>query len=213
MRSTPTTAHARSRKPWPVRWLALGLAASLQLAGNAFAHGGEDHGDAAAPPPATIDAAPRATAASDEFELVAAPQGDRLLIYLDRFATNEPVAGAKLEIESGAFKAVAQAVAPGVYAVAGNTFIKTPGRHALTITIEAAGPSGAIADLLAATLDVAAPAAPAAPPATRATQIAGLGPTALVLLAALVVVAIALLAWRAIAQRRRVRAGVEGATP
>ena len=76
-----------------MRWAAIVLA--LLLAGNAFAHGGEDHGDgAAATPAAAVEAGPRATAASEDFELVALTQGDKLLIYLDRFATNEPVAGA-----------------------------------------------------------------------------------------------------------------------
>ena len=45
------------------------------------------------PKPAQADAAPRGGAASDKFELVAVAQGGELVIYLDRFATNEPVRG------------------------------------------------------------------------------------------------------------------------
>lgn len=155
------------------------------LALSARAHGGEDHGDEAAPPPAVAEAGPRTIAASEDFELVALPQGGRVLIYLDRFATNEPVANAEVEIESGAFKAVATRLAPGVYAVAGDAF-KAPGRHPLTISIQA----GAVSDLLSATLDVAPPAAGEAPPARAWPREAGLAATPLALLALITAIAI-----------------------
>ncbi|HMN76049.1 MAG TPA: hypothetical protein PKC97_08285 [Burkholderiaceae bacterium] len=187
-----------------MRWAAIVLA--LLLAGNAFAHGGEDHGDgAAATPAAAVEAGPRATATSEDFELVALTQGDKLLIYLDRFATNEPVAGATIEIESGAFKAVAAAVAPGVYSVAGDAF-ETPGRHALTVTIETDAKSGAVSDLLSATLDVAAPKT-AAPEGNSPLTLAGLSPTTLAFGVAVVLLAIGAIAWR-----RRARARAEGST-
>lgn len=159
------------------------------LALSARAHGGEDHGDEAAPPPAVAEAGPRAIAASEDFELVALPQGGRVLIYLDRFATNEPVANAEVEIESGAFKAVATRLAPGVYAVAGDAF-KAPGRHPLTISIQASAPSDAVSDLLSATLDVAPPAAGEAPPARAWPREAGLAATPLALLALITAIAI-----------------------
>lgn len=172
------------------------LFALIVLATTAFgarAHGGEDHGDEAAPPAVVVEAGPRAIAASEEFELVALPQGGRLLIYLDRFATNEPVANAEVEIESGAFKTVASAVSPGVYAVAGDAF-KAPGRYPLTVTIQTDAKSGGISDLLSATLEVAAPAASVAPPSNPWPVEAGLG-----------VAALALVATIAIAVRRRAR--------
>ena len=180
-----------------MRWAALLLLLPL-LTGNVFAHGGEDHGDAAAAPVIASEAGPRASAASEDFELVAVAQGGELLIYLDRFATNEPVAGAEIEIESGAFKAVAHAVAPGVYTVAGDAF-ETPGRHPLTITIETDAKSGGVSDLLGATLDVAAPVDPA--PASRPAGLAGLSPTTLALLAAAAVVLLAVGA--SVLRRRR----------
>ena len=170
-----------------MRWAALLFLMPL-LTGNAFAHGGEEHDEAAAPGVA-VEAGPHASAASEDFEFVAVAQGGQLLIYLDRFATNEPVAGAAIEIESGAFKAVANAVAPGVYTVAGDAF-KTPGRHPLTITIETDAKSGGDSDLLSATLEVAPQAADAAPakPWPGIAGIAGLGPATLALLAAAAVV-------------------------
>jgi hypothetical protein len=187
-----------------MRWAAIVLA--LLLAGNAFAHGGEDHGDgAAATPAAAVEAGPRATAASEDFEFVALTQGDKLLIYLDRFATNEPVAGATIEIESGAFKAVAAAVAPGVYSVPGDAF-EAPGRHALTVTIETDAKSGGVSDLLSATLDVAAPKT-AAPEGNSPLTLAGFSPTTLAFGVAVVLLAIGAIAWR-----RRARAGTEGST-
>lgn len=129
------------------------LTAAIALA--AWAHGGEDHGDAAAVIP-SADAAPRTTAATENFELVAVLEGKNLMLYLDRFATNEPVANAEIEVESGAFKAIATRQGPGLYALPGENFA-LPGRHPLTISIQAEDS----ADLLTATLDIAAPAASA----------------------------------------------------
>ncbi len=166
------------------------------LALTAHAHGDEDHGDEAAPPAVVAEAGPRATAASEDFELVALPQGGQLLVYLDRFATNEPVASAEVEIESGAFKAMASAVSPGVYAVAGDAF-KAPGRYPLTVTIQTDAKSGGVSDLLSATLEVAPPAASVAPASSPWALEAGLGVAALAL--------VALLATIAIAVRRRLR--------
>lgn len=169
------------------------------LALIAHAHGGEDHGDEAAPPAVVAEAGPRATAASEDFELVALPQGGQLLIYLDHFATNEPVANAEVEIESGAFKAVASALGSGVYAVAGDAF-KSPGRHALTVTVQTDAKSGGVSDLLSATLEVAAPAASGTPPASRWALDAGLGVTVLALVASIAIIV-----------RRRVRLDACGA--
>lgn len=122
----------------------------------AWGHGGEDHdhGDGAATALPT-EIAPRAVARSDDFELVAVLADGRLTLYLDRNADNAPVAGAALEVESGAFKAVAREVAPAVYVVPGDNFAK-PGNYPLMFTIQA----GETADLLSATLELAAPEAP-----------------------------------------------------
>jgi hypothetical protein len=107
---------------------------------------------------------------TDEFEMVAvltgagghAPgEGDAhaapvLTIYLDRFATNQPVADATVEVESGAFKSVAKAQSPGVSAVAGEALSK-PGRYPLTVSVQTSDG----ADLLDAALEYGAPAAAA----------------------------------------------------
>lgn len=124
------------------------LAVLLPALLPAWAHEGHDHGAAVREP--RLEAAPRASAESEEFELVAVLEKDGgLTLYLDRHATGEPVADARIELESGAFKALAQAREAGVYAVAGEA-LRAPGRHPLTLTVTA----GNSVDLLAATLDV-----------------------------------------------------------
>ncbi len=114
---------------------------------------GHSHGEAAKPE-MTAGIAPRTSAQSDEFELVAVLAEGKLTLYLDRYADNAPVPDAEIEVESGTFKAVAAQLAPGVYSVPGQAFAQ-PGKHPLTISVQA----GDAADLLTATLDLAAPAA------------------------------------------------------
>lgn len=112
----------------------------------AYGHGGEDHG--APPPPVTQSMTPRAEAATEEFEVVAVLEGKQLLVYVDRFASNEPVAKAKVEVEGGGLKGLASESAPGTYVMVLATDL-APAKHALTISIEA----GDASDLLSATLD------------------------------------------------------------
>lgn len=115
-------------------------------------HGGEDHGDER-PPATPTQQAPRASAQTDAFELVVvldqrgAPHQPTLTIYLDKADTNEPVDQASIDVESGAFKAAAKPVAPGVYSVPAAALAK-PGRYPLTFTVQ----STDSADLLDATL-------------------------------------------------------------
>ena len=117
----------------------------------ALADAGHDHG--AAPPAVSANLAPRIEAQSESFELLAVLGNGKLTLYLDRFATNEPVSNARIEIESGAFKAVAQPGADGVYTVPGEAFA-SPGEYPLVFTIQAADGS----DLLNGTLVIAQPA-------------------------------------------------------
>jgi hypothetical protein len=130
---------------------------SLTLAAfswGAWAHGGEDHGEAA---PAVVSAtmAPRATAQTEDFELVAQMQGTTMTLTLDRFATNAPVLDAQIEVESGTnLKAMAKPIAPGVYALQA-PLLATPGSYPLTFSVQA----GDTTDLMAATLDIAASSA------------------------------------------------------
>lgn len=120
-----------------------------------FAHGDEDHGANAAPA-AMSSVAPRAEAQTELFELLVTPHDGQLTIYLDGYADNQPVADAKVEIESGNWKAVASAVAHGTYRVAAPQFAK-PGNYPLVFTVTA----GDEADLIETTLTVTAATAPA----------------------------------------------------
>lgn len=117
----------------------------MSLTFSAYGHGGDDHG--AAPPVASLSIAARAVAATEEFEVVAIPDAGKLTIYVDRHDSNEPVVGAKIEIEGAGLKGVANEAAPGLYVM--NMPSLAPGKYPLTISIEA----GETGDLLTATLD------------------------------------------------------------
>ncbi|HSV60271.1 MAG TPA: hypothetical protein VLJ19_15355 [Variovorax sp.] len=99
---------------------------------------------------------PRVEAKSELFELVATLRGGELSVLIDRFATNEPVLNAQVEVESGALKAKATFHSDiGDYAVDDPAFLKalaTPGEHALVVTVVAGNES----DLLDGTLVIAA---------------------------------------------------------
>lgn len=113
----------------------------------------DGHSHAAPAPVPVTENAPRATAATEDFEVVAALEGKQLVVYVDRFASNEPVVEAKVEVEGAGLKGPAVEAAPGTYVMDIVTPL-LPGRHALTISIEA----GDTADLLSATLDSSLPA-------------------------------------------------------
>lgn len=131
-----------------MKWLIRLLFLMVPIAG--LAHEGHDDG---APPTSSGPLAPRIEAQSESFELVAVLEDGKFTLYLDRFATNEPVSNARIEIESGAFKAVAQPGADSVYTAPGEVFAK-PGQYPLVFTIQAADGS----DLLNGTLTIPQPA-------------------------------------------------------
>lgn len=112
--------------------LAMGLSIAM-LAAPAIAHVGHDHGDA--PQPAGR-ASPRIEAHSEDFELVGALNGTKLRMWLDRFATNEPVVKAKLAVESESYKADAAEIEPGVYEVDLGALAK-PGKVQLVFAVSA----------------------------------------------------------------------------
>ena len=118
--------------------------------GYAWAGEGHDHGDA--PAAATGIAAPRLTSHSDLFELVGMVEGNEMKIYLDRFATNEPVTDAKIEVEIGNIKGIAEAQADGSYIFKNDVFTK-PGDLSVSFTVIA----GKEADLLAGDLKIDGP--------------------------------------------------------
>ena len=152
---SPHRAAAR-RGPAPLL-AALVLAAHMAAIAAPGAHGPNgEHLDAPTTARAT-SALPRVEANTDAFELVATLQAGELSILIDRYASNEPVLGAQLEVESGGLKAKATFHADlGDYAVDDPkllALLRTPGEHALVFTLVA----GTDSDLLDGTLVNATP--------------------------------------------------------
>ena len=160
----------------------------------ALADAGHDHG--AAPAAVSANLAPRIEAQSDAFELVAVLENGKLTLYLDRFATNEPVSNARIEIESGEFKAIAQPGADGVYTAPGEAFAN-PGPYPLVFTIQAADG----ADLLNGTLNIP-------PPPDASSHVHGW--TEWLVWIASGVVAVFGAAWLLLRRRRTSRAAIAG---
>lgn len=127
---------------------------TFALADVAAAHAGEDHGAPPLPVSATI--APRVDAASATFEAVVVARGAEMQVFVDSFATNKPVTGAAVEIDTPSGILTGTETEPGVYAFAA-PWITTPGSYDLAITVIA----DAGFDVLVASLIIPAP--PAAP--------------------------------------------------
>lgn len=139
--------------------LLLGGAPLAALAGD-----GHDHGEVPVAP--SGPAMPRFAAMSDQFELVGVLDGTQLSLYLDHAADNRPVADAQLELDLGGKPLALTRVAEGEFRATLAASLPE-GESPVTATVVAGDES----DLLAATLDVHAPAAhtdPAAPPWRRA---------------------------------------------
>lgn len=141
-------------------WRAAPLGLVL-LATPAMGHEGHDHGPPS-PPVAAQSLAPRVSAESRDFELVAVLETGRLTVYVDDHATGAPVENAALEVESGAFRAAGVHTGQGVYRLDAAP-LATPGRHDLVFTVQ----TPTTADLLPATLEVPA-REPAVSPADAA---------------------------------------------
>jgi len=130
------------------RRLILACLAALPLVfGSALAHEGDDHAPAARAPVSGL--ALRVAAFSPDIELLAELRKDTLLIYLDRFATNEPLSGATVEVEEAANRGAAAPVGEGLYRVSA-PWLARPGKHALVFTLHAKD----LDDLLTGTLEV-----------------------------------------------------------
>jgi len=144
----------------PIILPVLVLAFCGPVAAGPGAHGPDgEHLDSPQQAKAGGTMSPRLDAQSELFELVAQMGGGELSLLIDRFATNEPVLNAAVEVESGNLKAKASFHADGGdYAVDDPAMLKllaTPGEHALVITVIA----GAESDLLDGVLRVGASAA------------------------------------------------------
>jgi cobalt-zinc-cadmium efflux system membrane fusion protein len=144
------------RRPWGLLSGALffALLACVTTAG-VTAHEGHDLEAAAAP--GASRSQPRLVTDSETYELVAVLEGQRLVIYLDRFEDNTPVTDAHVAVSINDETTAAEAAADGTYAVASRLFergglfelvfdIKAPEGDDLLIgklSLPAAGPASA----------------------------------------------------------------------
>lgn len=126
------------------------LIAVLLMAGNALAHEGHDHGDQAKTQ-AVAGITPRLEATSGPFELVALLQRGELVIYLDRFETNEPLAGAQVIVETPAGQ-LSAVLKDGAYRLLA-PWAPQSGSLDLIFTVTAEGQT----EILTGTLDLNAP--------------------------------------------------------
>ena len=122
------------------------------------AHGPNgEHLDAPATATAGGKSSPRIEAKSELFEIVGTLAGGELSLLIDRFATNEPLLKADVEVESGGLKAKAKFHADiGDFSVDDAALMKklsTPGEHPLVIMVLA----GQDTDLLDGVLRVTQP--------------------------------------------------------
>ncbi|NMG29984.1 hypothetical protein [Aromatoleum evansii] len=124
----------------------------FSLAAPAFAGPGHDGGHEGdeTQTMATDPALPRFEAHSDLFEVVGTVNRGEISVTLDTWATNEPVAGAQIELESGSYKANGEFQRDdGSYRFKSAPFGET-GSYPITLTIS----TGNDVDLLAASLVV-----------------------------------------------------------
>lgn len=113
---------------------------------SAFAHEGHDHG--APPPPVSATIAPRFDAASNALELVGVLRGGRLMLHLDRFTGQAPLAEAQIEVETPAGSKKAQALGGGAFTL--DAPWAKPGKVEIIASVTAGGD----VDVLSASLTV-----------------------------------------------------------
>ena len=126
------------------------LAVTAILCGAAApvsAHEGHDHGEQQQA--VAAGALPRGEAVSNDFEIVAVARGETLEIYLDRFATNQPVTDATIEAETPSGPAKATPSPDGIYRITA-PWLGKAGRSDLIFTVTA----GEIVDILLVTIEI-----------------------------------------------------------
>ena len=130
--------------------IACACVASLLASPPALAHDGHDHG------PSTeiaISTSPRFEAVSDDFELLGILRDGSLIVYLDRFKTNEPVRDASIEATLNGETVPLAPGTDGTYSLK-HRLLANPGRVELIFTVR----MGELSDLLAGSLEIAGPA-------------------------------------------------------
>ncbi len=106
--------HNPKQTPAPV-WQAMLAIVFIAFGafGSAWAAGDHEHSHETTV--TTGAASPRISSQSELFELVGVVDNSEMKIFLDRYASNEPVTSAKIEVEAGAAKGTAAPQADGSY--------------------------------------------------------------------------------------------------
>jgi membrane fusion protein, heavy metal efflux system len=114
-------ALGRRSMPFGGHWLAAFwlVAIAFALTFPVLAHEGHVH---EAPSPTAASGLPRLLTNSESYELVAILDGKQLTIYLDRFADNEPVTDASIEVAVEGETVTAERNPDGTYGVTSNRF-------------------------------------------------------------------------------------------
>lgn len=118
----------------------------------AFAGGGDDHShgpEVSVPVAASATSGERLELKSPDVELLGILSDGKLTVYADRYASNEPILNAKIELESNGRKLQLMATKDGAYTAAAD-WLKQPGKHEIVVSVEA----GELQDLLIGTLQV-----------------------------------------------------------
>lgn len=119
----------------------------IVLSTRVYAHGDEVHGPQVAAP--AVQSQPFAETHSPDFELVLSLSDSQFLLYLDRYADNQPIEGAQIEMDYAGQLITFSQVHPGEY-MASASGLTQPGQYPVSFTVIA----GDTADLLDATLVV-----------------------------------------------------------
>ena len=140
---------AQAQKVQFIQSAVAALMALTLLLLSPMALAGAGHGHGAADSKFSGSALPRFAAVSEEFELVGIVEGQRITLYLDRFADNTQVRNAQIEIEITGKRYAAEKRGDDVYEINLKEELKS-GLIAVTATINA----GEVTDLLATELDM-----------------------------------------------------------
>ena len=109
------------------------------------------HGDEAPPSAAVSTLEPRVTASSNTVELIGILRDDTLWLYVDRYASNEPIDNARITVTNGSASSQAKPEGKGLYSVK-EQWLAQPGKHEMHFTVEVDG----VSDTLKGDLDIPA---------------------------------------------------------
>ncbi len=130
--------------------VSIAVAIAACLAQLLFVPLGQTHSEAApAGPVAASVLEPRVEAASSDVELLGIVAGLQLIVYLDHYATNAPIDGARLSVERNGESFEARSIGDGTYRF-DLPWLASPGSHALLFTVVASD----LSDLLTASLEI-----------------------------------------------------------